>query len=1276
VKCIIALSIFSICGLHADWQRVIGSSETPLPPRKEVIESDMSRVRIWTTVYGFSEKDTTGDSKSFKRIAIPGELRQESCADTTLAGKPQIPYVRLLVAIPDSADLEVTADHYGCTTFDDYLLYPTPRIVFEHVEGCASASEVYRYDTSFYQLDTIYPGIFYELIRDGFWRDQRVLEVALYPVQYNPQKEIMYVYDDLDIEITYSGTVSENENGMGPFEGLGCLELLNYPGVDRQPPPHEPPSVHYYTDLRDTNIADYVIVTHEDFINDVVALDQIEQLAQWRVDHNGFDVGIVKTQDIYEQFDPQGQDSTQLRNFLIYAYETWEAPAMPDGHLGYCLFVGDWDYVPTRLETHTWIINDPGQPPVSIVMLEAYEHYFRDLDTPTDDFDDIMLGRLPVKETNVHDLVTIIQKTVNYEQNPDNSQNWRRRGLLISPTDEFDGLITSATPYYTDIGYDTLTIRGTHDMYDSVFCNKIQTGIDTGVIHTDWWGHGAPGGWLRGYDTAYVKQLSNGDLLTLVLSHACLTGMFQWDHPWYAEDSTHIWYPGGISLGEHFLFRENGGALAFEGSPNYVNEGNSPQGPAGNVFTLNVLYRMLRAQTWIVGQAVCNYWQFSLLGDPALDLGDYTAFPDLPDLVIRPRGLDVEFAGPFPYPANGDLIPVSFSVWNIGAVTAYDVEVKVRLKVPLFQDTATVATLMIDSITSRDSTAVQIVWDPTVYPLDNGQTIVLSEEFEGEIGEADFSFVVDPDNDITESWEGNNVSRISRTLALYPNEANWPKKLTPPVSQPAIGDLVGNGTPEIVVASSDSIYVFDASGDLIENWPQHFSGVHGIVLGDIDNDDSLEIVVNSPGFIRAYNNRGTLLWQNACPNGYKFLRLPSLGRIDSSMQYLDVIIVADPISDPENAPLKVHVYKYDGTELYTFISSKELTPNPEKVIFNYSAPAVSDINGDGLEEIVVSYVAADDTVTDIFNRSSLEPIASLSYGGDMMTSALADLNSDRFADVITGGIDGMIRAYDIKNAVHLWGRQTEGPINSAPVVGDIDPIELGVEITLGNDSGRVHLREKDYGDPLPLWPIQVVPNAMIRTSPALANVNAEQGLDIVCAANNNYVYAFEHDQDTIAPYPLPLFGKPSSPLIGDIDGDRESEMVITSADGYLHVWANRASKVLIYALEWPQFHHDYQRTGLYNWVSRLSGGDANPKQFSTATTLSFSLSDPLHTQIKVYDVDGNVVRNLVNQTLPAGTYNPVWYGNNNNFALLPNGLYFIEIRVNNESKIITVEINR
>jgi flagellar hook assembly protein FlgD len=113
-----------------------------------------------------------------------------------------------------------------------------------------------------------------------------------------------------------------------------------------------------------------------------------------------------------------------------------------------------------------------------------------------------------------------------------------------------------------------------------------------------------------------------------------------------------------------------------------------------------------------------------------------------------------------------------------------------------------------------------------------------------------------------------------------------------------------------------------------------------------------------------------------------------------------------------------------------------------------------------------------------------------------------------------------------------------------------------------------------------------------------------------------------------------------------------------------------------YTLDWPQFHHDYQRTGLYNWISGMRGGDANPKEFSAATTLSFTLSDTLHIQVTVYDEQANPVKTLVSQVLPNGAYHPIWDGKDDNYAFLPNGLYLIEIKVRNEAKIIPVVLNR
>lgn len=62
--------------------------------------------------------------------------------------------------------------------------------------------------------------------------------------------------------------------------------------------------------------------------------------------------------------------------------------------------------------------------------------------------------------------------------------------------------------------------------------------------------------------------------------------------------------------------------------------------------------------------------------------------------------------------------------------------------------------------------------------------------------------------------------------------------------------------------------------------------------------------------------------------------------------------------------------------------------------------------------------------------------------------------------------------------------------------------------------------------------------------------------------------------------------------------------------------------------------------------------------------------------VTVYDEQANPVKTLVSQVLPNGTYHPIWDGKDNNYAFLPNGWYFIEIKVGNEAKIIPVVLNR
>jgi hypothetical protein len=416
-------------------------------------------------------------------------------------------------------------------------------------------------------------------------------------------------------------------------------------------------------------------------------------------------------------------------------------------------------------------------------------------------------------------------------------------------------------------------------------------------------------------------------------------------------------------------------------------------------------------------------------------------------------------------------------------------------------------------------------------------------------------------------------------------------------------------------------------------------------------------------------------WPQTIPSTpYQFKGHPALGYVSGSRKR-QIVLYYGHSSGQLPQPAGIKVYDYNGTLLYDYPTTHNTSPYP----YRSNGVSISDINGDGKVELIFSYQLMEENpeviyyYTDVFNRDG--HVFTLDWGSSKTTTALPDLNADGYAEMITGCSDDTIRAYCAVTGDTLWKTGTGGSISSSPAVGDINPFEPGVEITFGNDVGEIWAILDDHGLQWFPWPRDV--DGGVTVSPALADIDNAGGLDIVIGnIHPDYIHCYTSSGDTIAPYPLPVFGYASCPIIGDIDGDRRSEIILTSSDGYLHVWENKNSSVIPYALDWPQFHHDYQRTGVYGWMGDLRGGDANPQTFSTATTTAFTIKDTLRTKIKIYDSQGNIVKHLVNQILPPGTYTPTWFGKNDNYALLPDGVYFIEIKVKKESKVIKVEIDR
>ena len=87
-----------------------------------------------------------------------------------------------------------------------------------------------------------------------------------------------------------------------------------------------------------------------------------------------------------------------------------------------------------------------------------------------------------------------------------------------------------------------------------------------------------------------------------------------------------------------------------------------------------------------------------------------------------------------------------------------------------------------------------------------------------------------------------------------------------------------------------------------------------------------------------------------------------------------------------------------------------------------------------------------------------------------------------------------------------------------------------------------------------------------------------------------------------------------------------------------------------------------------------------PNPFSTSTTISFSLSRAENISLKIFDVEGRLIRTLVNEPMSAGTHELTWDSQNSPDGSGGNevnsGIYFIELKTEWDLKVIKLSVIR
>jgi hypothetical protein len=363
------------------------------------------------------------------------------------------------------------------------------------------------------------------------------------------------------------------------------------------------------SDLRaPENQADYLIITAEDFYNEVVPLANFRE-------SRGLSAHVVKIQDIYDEFNNGIQSPHAIKDFLKYTYTNWQIPAPT-----YVLLVGDAsydykdnfgigrsNYVPTYM-LWTPIMGETGS-----------DNWFVLLDGAEDRLADMFIGRIPAR--TAQEVITVVDKTIVYELTSETeTSSWAQRIILASDDDE--SVFQESSEELADLlPLKSEKVKLYISSYDNpqAMTQDLINEVNQGALILNYVGHGAIELWASEevLNTQDIGLFSNGDRLPVVVSMTCLDGYYL--HPFTYD-----------SMAETFLMKVNGGAVASL----------SPTGmglPTGHaVLNKGLFSAVFQDNNRVLGSAVNQaklslYLQkgdryrdllqtYTLFGDPALQL--------------------------------------------------------------------------------------------------------------------------------------------------------------------------------------------------------------------------------------------------------------------------------------------------------------------------------------------------------------------------------------------------------------------------------------------------------------------------------------------------------------------------------------------------------------------------------------------------------------------------------------------------------------------------------